>query len=161
MSDERLTHEDEAGRLRMVDVGHKPPMHRRAVARGRVFAPAFALDRLESGDLPKGEGLAAARIAGVLAAKRCDELIPLCHTLPLDAVQVDFRRAEPGVLEIEATATITARTGVEMEALTAVSMSALTIWDMLKGITADLRIGEVVLVEKTKRAVDGADDRGA
>lgn len=151
---ERLTHVDERGRVTMVDVGAKPPMHRRAVAEGWFVAAAATLDLLFSGALPKGESLAAARLAGILAAKRCDELIPLCHTLPLDAVSVDFERADADRVRITATASMTGRTGVEMEALTAVSVAALTLWDMTKGVDKNLRIEGIRLVEKTKSAID-------
>lgn len=148
-----LTHLDAEGRARMVDVGHKPPMHRTAVATGTLFAAAATLDRLVAGDLPKGEALAVARIAGIQAAKRCDALIPLCHTLPLDAVSIDFERAGPDRLRVTGTAIITARTGVEMEALTGVSVALLTLWDMVKGVDADLRIDDVRLIEKRKESV--------
>ena len=134
----------------MVDVGHKPPMHRTAIAAGTLVAASATLDRLIAGELPKGEALAVARIAGIQAAKRCDALIPLCHTLPLDAVSIDFDRSGPDRLQVIATTTITARTGVEMEALTGVSVALLTLWDMVKGIDADLRIDEIRLIEKRK-----------
>ena len=147
---EELTHLDDQGRARMVDVGAKPPMRRLAVAEGFFCAKAKTLDRLIAGDLPKGEGLAVARIAAIQAAKRCDALIPLCHTLPLDQVRVDFERAAPGRLRIEAEVSITARTGVEMEALLAVSIAALTLYDMTKGIDRELRIEDVRLVRKEK-----------
>ena len=145
-----LTHLDERGQLRMVDVSAKPPQRRRAVAEGFFCAADETLDRLESAQLPKGEALAAARVAAILAAKRCDELIPLCHTLPLDEVTVAFERAAPGRLRVEASATTTARTGVEMEALTAVSVACLTLWDMVKGVDRDLRIEGVRLLSKSK-----------
>jgi len=145
-----LTHLDEHGRARMVDVGGKPPMKRIAVAEGYFCASAPTLDRLVAGDLPKGEALAVARVAGIQAAKRCDELIPLCHTLPLDQVTVDFERTGPERLRIEASAAITARTGVEMEALLAVSIAALALYDMTKGIDRGLRIEGVRLVRKEK-----------
>ena len=153
MPDGELTHLDKAGRLRMVDVGQKPPMHRRAVAEAYFCASDATLDRLQSGDLPKGEALACARTAGILAAKKTDSLIPLCHPLPLDAVNIDFERVEPGRLRIVAEATITARTGVEMEALAAVSIAALTLYDMTKGVDRDLRIEGIELVEKSKSPV--------
>ena len=152
MSDE-LTHIDEQGRARMVDVGGKPPMRRTAIAEGYFCATPETLDRLLAGDLPKGEALSVARIAGIQAAKRCDALIPLCHTLPLDCVSVDFDRAEPERLRVEATATITAKTGVEMEALTAVSIAALTLYDMTKAIDRKLRIEGIRLVKKEKQDV--------
>jgi cyclic pyranopterin phosphate synthase len=147
---ERLTHIDEQGRARMVDVGAKQPVRRTAVAEGFLCADPSTLDRLESGDLPKGEAAAVARVAGIQAAKRCDELIPLCHTLPLDAVAVSFERVEPGRLRVEAAASTTARTGVEMEALTAVSVAALTLYDMTKAVDKSMRIEGIRLVSKEK-----------
>lgn len=147
-----LTHVDARGQVRMVDVGSKTPMHRQAVAEGFFCAAEETLDRLMKGDLPKGEALAAARLAGILAAKRCDELIPLCHTLPLDAVAVDFERVADDRVRIVATATITGKTGVEMEALAAVCVSALTLYDMSKAIDKQMRIEGVRLVSKTKTA---------
>lgn len=152
MSDE-LTHLDEQGRARMVDVGDKPPMKRIAVAEGLFCAKAETLDRLLAGDLPKGDALATARIAGIQSAKRCDELIPLCHTLPLDQVTIDFQRAGSDCLRIEASASITARTGVEMEALLAVSIAALTLYDMTKAIDKAIHIEGIRLVRKEKRDV--------
>ncbi len=150
MGDE-LTHIDEQGRARMVDVGSKPPMRRTAVAEGFFCAAGKTLDLLEAGDLPKGEALAVARVAAIQAAKKCDELIPLCHTLPLDLVRVDFERAEPDRLRIVATVSTTARTGVEMEALTAVSTAALTLWDMTKAVDKALRVDGIRLVSKEKK----------
>ncbi len=157
----RLTHVDERGRVRMVDVGSKPPLRREAVAEGYFCARPQTLDALEAGELPKGEALAAARLAGILAAKKCDELIPLCHSLPLDGVAIDFERASPERMRVVARAMITARTGVEMEALTAVSVAALTLWDMAKAVDKDLRVEGIRLVSKTKgapaaQAADGA-----
>lgn len=146
----KLTHLDDQGRLHMVDVGAKPPVRREAVAEGFLVAAPETLDRLEVGDLPKGEALAAARVAGILGAKRTSELIPLCHPLPLDGAGVEFERTEPGRLRIEARASIHARTGVEMEALTAVTTAALTLYDMAKAIDKGMRIEGVRLVEKTK-----------
>lgn len=134
----------------MVDVGAKPPIARRAVACGDFVARPETLDRLFAGHLPKGEALGTARIAGILAAKRCDELIPLCHTLPLDQVGVEFDRAAPDRVRITATASTVARTGVEMEALLAVTTAALTLWDMTKAIDDSLRIDAIRLVEKRK-----------
>lgn len=149
----KLTHLDDQGRAQMVDVGAKPPMRRRAVAEGYFCAASETLDRMEQGDMPKGEALAVARVAGIQAAKRCDDLMPLCHSLPLDAVAIDFERATPERLRIIATATTTAKTGVEMEALTAVSVAALTLYDMTKAVDRALHIEGVRLVEKTKDAV--------
>lgn len=149
MNDE-LTHIDEQGRARMVDVGSKPPLRRTAVAEGFFCAAGGTLDRLEAGELPKGEALAVARVAAIQAAKKCDELIPLCHTLPLDVVRVDFDRAETTRLRITATVSTTARTGVEMEALVAVSTAALTLWDMVKGVDKALSVEGIRLVSKKK-----------
>jgi cyclic pyranopterin monophosphate synthase len=149
----RLTHLDAKGQVRMVDVGDKPPMRRVAVAEGFFCAAASTLDQLEAGKLPKGEALAAARIAGIQAAKRCDALIPLCHSLPLDAVNINFERVDSTRIRIEATASITARTGVEMEALTAVSVAALTLYDMTKAVDKALRLEGIRLVAKRKSSV--------
>ncbi len=146
----RLNHLDEQGRASMVDVSAKPTVRRRAVARATLVAKAGTLDRVLDADLPKGDALAAARLAGILAAKRTDELIPLCHGLPLDHVEVTFRRAGPDRLEVTAAALTAARTGVEMEALTAVSIAALTLYDMAKAIDKAMRIEAVHLVEKTR-----------
>ena len=145
-----LTHLDEHGRVRMVDVGHKDAVRREAIAEGYFIAAAATLDRLEEGKLPKGEALAAARIAGILAAKRCDEIIPLCHSLPLDSVRIDFERSGADRLRIIAQASVTARTGVEMEALVAVSVAALTLYDMTKAIDASMGIEGIRLLGKTK-----------
>ena len=153
MSEQELTHINHHGQASMVDVGHKPPMRRKAIAQGLLVARAETLDRLFSGDLPKGEGLAVARIAGIQAAKRTDELIPLCHTLPLDSVAIDFDRPDPATLRVMATASTTARTGVEMEALLAASTALLATWDMIKAIDTDLEMQSVRLVEKTKDAL--------
>jgi cyclic pyranopterin phosphate synthase len=144
-----LSHIDEGtGDVRMVDVGGKPLSRRRAVARGRVrMAPATA-ERLRA--LPKGDALAVARIAGIQAAKRASDLIPLCHPLPLSLVEVTLEVDGEGVA-IEAAAETTAQTGVEMEALTAVAVAGLTVYDMAKAIDKAMRIEDVVLVSKTKR----------
>ena len=150
----KLTHVDEKGRARMVDVGHKPATWRTAVARGDFVARPATIDRLWSGDLPKGEPLAVARIAGIAAAKRTDELIPLCHTLHLEHVAVDFHRVADDRLRVTASAAVTARTGVEMEALVAVTAACLCLYDMTKAIDRQLRIEQVVLVEKRKAAED-------
>jgi cyclic pyranopterin phosphate synthase len=143
-----LSHVDETtGEVRMVDVGAKPTTRRRAVARGRVrMAPATA-ERLRA--LPKGDALAVARIAGIQAAKRASDLIPLCHPLPLTVVEVDFAVDAEGVA-IEAAAETTAQTGVEMEALTAVAVAALTIYDMAKAVDKTMLIDGIALAAKTK-----------
>ncbi|MFK7959403.1 MAG: cyclic pyranopterin monophosphate synthase MoaC [Phycisphaerales bacterium] len=152
-----LTHLDARGRARMVDVSPKPPMRRRAVAEGRLVARPETIDRLMAGDLPKGEGLSVARIAGIQAAKHTSSLIPLCHGLSLDAVHVDFERAAPDAVRIVAEALIVARTGVEMEALTAVSVAGLTLYDMLKAVDKDLAIDGIRLIEKTKEPIGVPD----
>jgi cyclic pyranopterin phosphate synthase len=151
-----LTHLDAEGRARMVDVGHKPVTAREAVAEGFITLQAATLRAIADGTVPKGEVLNTARIAGILAAKRCGELIPLCHPLPIDSVEVHFdvpelepEQNEPVRLHIKAIARIQARTGVEMEALTAVTLAALTIYDMCKAIDKQMVIGDVRLVSKT------------
>ncbi|WOJ95955.1 cyclic pyranopterin monophosphate synthase MoaC [Congregibacter brevis] len=144
-----LTHLDDEGRARMVNVGEKPITARRAVARGEVRMLGATLDQVRSNSLSKGDVLAVARIAGIQAAKRTDELIPLCHSLPLDAVSVDFELDDtlPGV-RVTASASVESRTGVEMEALTAVSVAALTIYDMCKAVDKGMVIDKLCLVRK-------------
>jgi len=142
-----LSHVDVDGSVRMVDVGGKPLSHRRALARARVTMARETARRLR--DLPKGDALATAQVAGIMAAKRTSDLIPLCHPLPLSHVDVRLELADDGV-EITAAAETTARTGVEMEALVAASVAALTVYDMAKAIDKDMVIGDVSLLEKTK-----------
>jgi cyclic pyranopterin phosphate synthase len=146
---ERLTHVDEHGAARMVDVGGKPVAARRAVARAVVrMSPATAA-AVAAGDAPKGDVLGTARIAGIQAAKRTAELIPLCHPLPLDQVDVEAAvDAEAGTVTLTAEARVTARTGVEMEAMTAASVAALTVYDMVKGLERGVEVAEVRLLEK-------------
>lgn len=146
---ERLTHIDEAGRARMVDVGDKAPTRREAVAHGRIRMEATTLRRALAGDLPKGDVRAIAEIAGVMAGKRTSELIPLCHPLPLSSLQVDVEPDEtiPG-FAVSARARVTGQTGVEMEALTAVSVACLTLYDMLKAIDRSMTIEAIALAEK-------------
>lgn len=141
-----LTHLDEDGAARMVDVGGKEVTRRRAVAAGRVLMSAEALRLVREGG-PKGDVLQVARIAGIQGAKRCSELVPLCHPLPLDAVAVDLVIEDDGV-RITATATTSGRTGVEMEALTAVSVAALTVYDMVKAVDKAMTIDGMMLLEK-------------
>ena len=146
-----LSHVDEAtGEVRMVDVGGKPLSRRRAVARGYVRMTESTAARLRA--LPKGDALTVARIAAIQAAKRTSELVPLCHPLPLTLVEVDLHVDELGVA-IEAAVETTSQTGVEMEALTAVSVAALTVYDMAKAVDKEMRIEGIVLVTKTKEAV--------
>lgn len=143
-----LTHVDRAGRVRMVDVGFKPDTSREAVARGSVSMSPTALRLIRSGQVAKGDPLQAARVAGIMAAKRTAELIPLCHPLPLSHVGVELRPARTGYV-IEARVRTVAKTGVEMEALTAVAVAALTMYDMLKAVDREMVIGEIRLMEKT------------
>jgi cyclic pyranopterin phosphate synthase len=142
-----LSHVDASGDVRMVDVGAKPVSRRRAVARATVRMNAATAKRLR--ELPKGDALVTAQIAGIMAAKRTSELIPLCHPLPLSNVAVTLMVGEEGV-EITGVAETSAQTGVEMEALTAVSVAALTVYDMAKAIDSEMSVTDVVLVEKTK-----------
>jgi cyclic pyranopterin phosphate synthase len=145
----RLTHLDGRGRIRMVDVGEKPVTRREAIARGQVRMAPATLEAIVGGKLKKGEAIAAARIAGIMAAKRTHEMIPLCHQIPLEVVEVEFRPNSAGaMLEIQARAVTDARTGVEMEAMVAVSAAALTIYDMAKAIDRAMEIGAIRLVAK-------------
>ena len=151
-SSNNLTHVDSEGEARMVDVSIKPPMDRLAVARGVIWLRPETIEQIQRAGVAKGNVLATARIAGIQAAKRTGELIPLCHPLPISHCDVDFEWPEAGdSLRITATARIVASTGVEMEALTAVSVAALTIYDMCKAIDKSMRIGEIELVSKTKK----------
>lgn len=152
-----LSHIDSQGRARMVDVGHKPVTQRTAVASGTVRMRPATLRAITENRVAKGEVLAVARVAGIMAAKKCGELIPLCHPLALDSVEIEFDLPElsppdeqPVELMIRATAKITAKTGVEMEALTAVSVAGLTVYDMCKAIDKTMTIDAVRLVSKTK-----------
>ncbi|MEI6633576.1 MAG: cyclic pyranopterin monophosphate synthase MoaC [Chlamydiota bacterium] len=150
-----LSHVDSAGRVRMVDVGGKPDAAREAVARGAVVMKPATLSRIARGGGPKGDVFNTARIAGILAAKRVDQLIPLCHPLAVTHVSVDFilRRGKARArVEITARARTVGRTGVEMEALAAVAIAALTIYDMCKAVDGGMRLTDIRLVEKTKRA---------
>lgn len=158
MSKNRLTHLDDSGRAKMVDVGHKPATHRAAVAEGFISLAESTLRAITQDRIAKGEVLGAARLAAILAAKRTGELIPLCHPLAVESVDVDFDlpRLRPKSdrrvrLRIRATARITAKTGVEMEALIAVAVAALTVYDMCKAIDKEMVIGDIRLIEKTKR----------
>jgi cyclic pyranopterin monophosphate synthase len=148
MSD--LSHVDESGAVRMVDVGAKPLSRRRAVARAEVRMAPETSRRLR--ELPKGDALTTAQLAGIMAAKRTSDVIPLCHPLPLSHIEVTLEVGD-GSVEIVATAETTAQTGVEMEALTAASVAALTIYDMAKAIDKEMVIAEVRLLEKTKEQV--------
>jgi cyclic pyranopterin monophosphate synthase len=144
-----LTHLDRQGRIQMVDVGDKGVTRREAVARGAVRMAPATVGAIVTGQLKKGEALATARIAGIMAAKRTHELVPLCHQIPLEVVEVDFRlHQRQGLIEIQARAVTSARTGVEMEALVAVSAAGLAIYDMAKAIDRAMVIEGVRLVRK-------------
>ena len=143
----KLTHLDDNGAARVVDVGAKAETHRVAIASGRITMNPAARTAIADGTVPKGDVIATARIAGIMAAKRTSDLIPLCHPLGLDAVAIDFVLDDEGV-RVTATASLTAKTGVEMEAMTAVSIALLTIYDMAKAIDKGMVIDAVRLVEK-------------
>ena len=143
-----FTHLDPQGRARMVDVSSKEPTHRRAVARGRVRMAPEVAQALRQGEIGKGDVLAVARVAGIQAAKRTSELVPLCHGLAISSVALDFEVFDDSV-GIEASVETIDRTGVEMEALTACSVAALTIYDMCKSMDRSMTIGDVALWEKT------------
>jgi cyclic pyranopterin monophosphate synthase len=145
-----LSHVDDSGGVRMVDVGSKPVSRRRATARATVRMAPETARRLR--DLPKGDALATAQLAGIMAAKRTAELIPLCHPLPLSRVDVSLEVGDESV-EIVAVAETTAQTGVEMEALTAAAVAALTVYDMAKAIDKAMVVTDVLLVEKTKETL--------
>jgi len=143
-----LTHIGDAGEARMVDVSGKETTARRAVARARVAIGAEALARLRAGDTPKGNVVETCRLAGIMAAKRTAELIPLCHPIALADVAVEVTVGDDAMVEIIASASAADRTGVEMEAMTAAAVAALTLYDMLKGVTKAIEIRDVVLIEK-------------
>jgi cyclic pyranopterin monophosphate synthase len=157
MSDGKLSHLDPSGAARMVDVGGKPLTRREAAAEGFVVVQAATVRAIADAKVPKGEVLGTARIAGIMAAKQCGQIIPLCHPLPVESVEVHFdlprisaRTRGPVRIGIRAVARITAKTGVEMEALTAVSVAALTIYDMCKAIDKTMVIEGVRVVRKVK-----------
>ena len=145
----RLTHLDKRGAARMVDVGGKAVTRREAVATARVQVGPSVFRLLSDGALPKGDALAVARVAGIQGAKQTSQLIPLCHPLPIEAVDVDLRLEAPGDVLITAVVRISGRTGVEMEALTAVSVAALALYDMCKSVTRDIVIGPIQLESKS------------
>ena len=144
----QLTHLDSEGRARMVDVTEKSETSRRAVATGKITLSPATVAILRDGTLPKGDALATARIAGIMGAKRTSELIPLCHPLPISKATVDLEIVEDGV-EIKAEVRVTGKTGVEMEALTAVSVAALTLYDMVKAVDKSAVITQIQLEEKS------------
>ena len=152
--DKKLSHIDDSGAARMVDVSAKQAMLRRAVVEGFVIMQEATLQALVNNSGPKGEVLQVARVAGIMAAKRTGDLIPLCHPLPVEQVTVDFHVQQPDRVRIVATATITAKTGVEMEAYVATVIAAVTIIDMLKAIDPAMRVEGVRLLEKTGGKTD-------
>ena len=146
---QKLTHLDDAGQASMVNISAKPVTDRTAIARGQVTISAETLGLIREGNLKKGDALGVARLAGIMAAKRTSELIPLCHPLAITHVEVNLKPTdEPPAIHIEAIVRTTGRTGVEMEALTAVSVAALTVYDMAKAVQRDMRIEHIRLVEK-------------
>ena len=151
MSEPRLNHLDERGQARMVGVGHKPAVSRRAVAEALVRMAPESARAMAEGALPKGDAAAVARVAGIMAAKRTPELVALCHPLPIDRAAVEVE-VDPDAGEVRITAVVetTARTGVEMEALTAVTVAALNVYDLVKGIDPGIVIDGVRLLEKVK-----------
>lgn len=142
-----MSHLDDQGAARMVEVGAKTATARRATAAGRVYTTAQVVEMITSGGLPKGDVLATARIAGILAAKRTSDLIPLCHQIALSGVDVDFHTTSTAI-EITASARTADRTGVEMEALTAVAVTALAVYDMIKAVDPGARINDIRLLRK-------------
>ncbi|MBZ4646003.1 MAG: molybdenum cofactor biosynthesis protein [Clostridia bacterium] len=145
-----LTHIDEKGNARMVDVSGKDAGLREAVAIGKIYMKSETAATVSEGTLPKGDVLATARIAGIMAAKRTSELIPMCHQVPLDSVKVELFVNENGnCIDIKATVRCTWKTGVEMEALTAVSAAALTVYDMCKAVDKEMVIGDIMLIKKS------------
>jgi cyclic pyranopterin phosphate synthase len=148
----KLTHVDSRGRVKMVDVGNKPITAREAIARGSITMSAEALAQIRAGAVKKGDPLQAARLAGIMAAKQTAALIPLCHPLPIAGVDVDLTPTALGY-EIEARVRTSAQTGVEMEALTAVSVAALTIYDMCKAVDKRMQISSIKLISKTKTPI--------
>ena len=144
-----LSHLTPQGKLRMVDVGGKPPMARKAVASGRIMMQAQTIQKISDGSIIKGDLLAAAEIAGIMAAKKCADLIPLCHPLPIDQVEIRTTLLPDGV-EVHACVRCIGVTGVEMEALTAVSIALLTLYDMCKAVDKQMVIEGITLIEKSK-----------
>lgn len=149
MAEDHLTHIDQQGRAQMVDVGSKPDTERIAVAAGAVYMQPETLRLIRDGAIKKGDALTVARLAGIMAAKRTAELVPLCHSLPLTHIEVELRLSEAdSAVLIEATVRTTGKTGVEMEALTAVSVAALTVYDMAKAVDRGMRMSDIRLLEK-------------
>jgi cyclic pyranopterin phosphate synthase len=152
-----FSHLDETGKARMVDVSSKPKVRRTARAAGTIFLSKDTLNRIRKNLIEKGDVLATARIAAIAAAKRTTELIPLCHNIAIDWLDVQFELQQESI-DISSTAVCTDKTGIEMEALTAVSVAALTIYDMCKAVDSGMKIGEIRLLEKTREAVEEQGD---
>lgn len=148
MPGKRLTHLDEKGAAHMVDIGHKPVTKRKAVAQGHIYMSPKTRDMILGGELEKGDAIATARLAAIMAAKNTASLIPLCHPLPLSHISIDFTPQDDGIA-ICATVSTSGRTGVEMEALTAVSLAALTLYDMAKAVERSMQIGDIHLISKS------------
>jgi cyclic pyranopterin phosphate synthase len=148
----KLTHTDSDGRATMVDVGDKPPQRRQAKAAGHIFLTAETIELIRNNEMKKGDVLTVAQIAGIQAAKQTANLIPLCHPLALDKIDVSLQLTEDGV-KAESVVRCIGRTGVEMEALTAVSVALLTVYDMCKAVDKQMRMGEIKLIEKVKEDV--------
>jgi cyclic pyranopterin phosphate synthase len=145
----RLSHVDAKGRARMVDVGDKAVTRREAIARCEIRMKPATLALIQKGKIAKGEVLAVARVAGIMAAKRTSEIVPMCHPLAIEVAAIELRAKKRGVLEIEATVRISGKTGVEMEALMAVTAAALTVYDMCKAVDRGMVISDVCLIEKS------------
>ena len=152
--DQQFSHVDESGKARMVDVSAKPRVRRTARAAGKIFLSTDTVRRIRENLIAKGDVLATAKIAGIAAAKRTTDLIPLCHNIAVDWIDLEFELQEAAI-EIRGTAVCTDKPGIEMAALTAVSVAALTIYDMCKAVDSGMRIGEIRLLEKTKEALGG------
>ena len=150
---EDFSHVDDKGRARMVDVGAKPQQRRRAIARGQICLSAPTVELIRQNQIKKGDVLTVAQIAGIAAAKQTPGLIPLCHPLTLDKIDVQLSITDHGVTA-ESEVCCIGRTGVEMEALTAVSVALLTVYDMCKAVDKNMRIGEIILIEKVKENVE-------
>ena len=150
----KLSHTDDAGKAHMLDISGKPPLHREAVAAGKIILAPATLELLKANRLQKGDVLAVARVAAIQGGKKTAELIPLCHPLAIHQLDVQFRVVADGI-EITARAVSEGRTGVEMEALTTVSVAALTLYDMCKAVDKGMIIGAIGLLEKSKREIHG------
>jgi cyclic pyranopterin phosphate synthase len=152
MENSQLSHIDESGAARMVDVSAKDPTSREATAQAMVYMNQTTLDLITSGDIPKGDVFASARIAGIMAAKKTHDLIPLCHPLPISSINIDIKSSagdRQPALYINSTVRVTSNTGVEMEALTACTVAALTIYDMCKSVQKSMTIGDIKLLTKS------------